>query len=74
MPRRIPLPAIVQTLWSLFGMDSFLQFCLKRFADEKMLTFRIVGIGELVSVRDPQLIREVFTGDSDVFRGGEANA
>ncbi len=74
MPRRVPLPAIVQTLWSLFGMDSFLRFCLTRFEGEKMLTFRIVGFGKVVSVLDPALIREVFTGDSDVLRAGEANA
>lgn len=74
LPRRVPLPAIVQTLWSLFGMDSFLRFCLKRFPGEKMLAFRIVGFGDVVSVLDPQLIREVLTGDSDVLRGGEANA
>ncbi len=59
LPRRVPLPAIVQTLWSLFGMDSFLRFCLKRFPGEKMLAFRIVGFGDVVSVLDPQLIREV---------------
>ncbi len=74
MPRRVPLPAVVQTLWSLFGMDSFLRFCLARFEGERMLTFRIVGFGDVVSVLDPALIREVFTGDSDVLRAGEANA
>lgn len=74
MPRRVPLPAVAQTLWSLFGMDSFLRFCLTRFPGERMLTFRIAGFGEVVSVLDPQLIREVFTGDSDVLRAGEANA
>ena len=74
MPRRVPLPAIVQTLWSLFGMESFVQFSLERYRGEKMLTFRIVGFGEVVSVFDPQLIRELFTGDSDVLRAGEANA
>jgi cytochrome P450 len=73
-PRRVPLPATVQTLWSLFGMDSFLRFCLERYPDEKMLSFRIVGFGEVVSVLDPELIREVFCGDSDVLRAGEANA
>jgi cytochrome P450 family 135 len=74
MPRRVPLPALAQTLWALFGVDSFRQFCLTHFAEEKMLTFRILGLGEVVSVLDPQLIREVFTGDSDVLRAGEVNA
>ena len=53
MPRRVPLPAIVQTLWSLFEMDSFLRFCLTRFEGEKMLTFRIVGFGEVVERARP---------------------
>ena len=39
-----------------------------------MLTFRIVGFGEVISVLDPALISEVFMGDSDVLRAGEANA
>lgn len=74
LPRRVPLPATVQTLWSVFGMDSFVQFCIKRYPDEKLLAFRIIGIGDVVSVLDPQLIREVFSGDSELLRGGEANA
>jgi cytochrome P450 len=74
LPRRVPLPAIVQTLWSVFGMDSFVQFCIKRYPDEKLLAFRIIGIGDVISVLDPQLIREVFSGDSEALRGGEANA
>ncbi|HEX5310082.1 MAG TPA: cytochrome P450 [Solirubrobacteraceae bacterium] len=39
-----------------------------------MLAFRLAGIGNVVTVLDPELIGEVFTGDSDVLRGGEANA
>ena len=74
LPRRIRLPAIAQTLWSVFGMESFVEFCIKRYPDDGMLAFRITGIGDVVSVLDPKLIGEVFTGDSDVLRGGEANA
>lgn len=55
-------------------MDSFAQFCLDRYPQERMLAFKIMGIGDVVSVLDPQLLREVFTGDSEVLRGGEANA
>jgi cytochrome P450 len=55
-------------------MDSFLRFCLRHYPEEKMLSFRILGFGEVVSVLDPELIREVFGGDSDVLRAGEANA
>ncbi len=74
LPRRVGLPTIVQTLWAVFGTDSFVQFCFERYADEKMLTFRILGFGVVVNVIDPQLIREIFSGDSDVLRGGEVHA
>ncbi len=74
LPRRVPLPAVAQTLWSVFGMDSFVRFCLVRYPAERMLSLRIVGVGYVVSVLDPQLVREVFSGDGEVLQGGEANA
>ncbi len=74
LPRRVPLPTIVQTLWALFGMESFARFCTRRFPAERMLTFRVAGFGDVVSVFDPELVREIFTGDGEVLRGGEANA
>jgi len=74
LPRRVRLPAVVQTLWAVFGTDSFVRFCLERYPDEKMLTLRVMGYGELVTVFDPQLLREVFSGDSDVLRAGEVHA
>jgi cytochrome P450 len=33
-----------------------------------------VGLGTIVVVADPDLIKQVFTGDRDVFHAGEANA
>ena len=74
LPRRIRLPGIVQTLWYVLGVESFLELAIKRYESEGMITFRISGIGDVVSVFDPRLIREIFTGDSDVLRGGEANS
>lgn len=74
MPRRVRLPALVQTLWVLFGMDSFARHAYERYPDEKMLTFRVVGFGDVVTVLDPDLIREMLTGDGEVLRAGEANA
>jgi cytochrome P450 family 135 len=35
---------------------------------------RFPGIGLLIHVADPELIREVFAGDGSVFHAGEANA
>jgi hypothetical protein len=74
LPRRVGLPAVVQTLWLLFGMDSFVRYAYERYPDEEMLTFRLLGFGDVVTVLDPRLIREVLTGDGEVLRAGEANA
>jgi cytochrome P450 family 135 len=35
---------------------------------------RFPGLGLMVYVADPELVKEVFTGDSSVFHAGEANA
>ena len=37
-------------------------------------TVKVLGLGEVVSVWDPDLVKELFTGDSDVLHAGEANA
>jgi cytochrome P450 len=74
MPRHIELPAIVQGLWAVFGMDSFIRYCSNRYTGESVLIAKVPGLGEVVNVIDPQLIREIFNGDSDVLRAGEINA
>jgi hypothetical protein len=38
------------------------------------VTVRPFGAGEFVLVWDPELIKELFTGDRDVVRAGEAAA
>jgi cytochrome P450 family 135 len=74
LPRRIRLPGAVLTLWAILGMNSFRQFCLKRYPDEKLLTVKIVGFGDVVSVLDPDLARDMFAREGEVLRAGEANA
>jgi cytochrome P450 len=39
-----------------------------------LVTLPFPGLGAIVSISDPQLIKQVFTGDRDVLRAGEANA
>jgi cytochrome P450 len=74
LPRRIRLPGIVLTTWAILGMNSFREFCLRRYPDEKMLTVKIVGFGDVVSVLDPDLARDMFAREGEVLRAGEANA
>jgi cytochrome P450 len=45
---------------------------LRRFGS--LVTLRFPGLGTIVSAGDPQLIKQLFTGDPDVLHAGEANA
>ncbi len=56
----------------LWFAEPWMRLGLRRF--ESMATARPLGLGEVVSVWDPKLVRELFTGDSDVLHAGEANA
>lgn len=67
---RWPMPA--QTLLAVFATERYTDWCLRRFGS--VVTLRVFGLGRFVSVADPGLIKELFTGDREVLRGGEANA
>jgi cytochrome P450 len=49
-----------------------MRHCQARYGD--LFTVRIYGFGNIVLIADPDLIKEVFTGDRDVFAAGQANA
>ncbi len=49
----------------------FLERCSRRYGD--LFTVRF-PIGTVAFTADPELIKQVFTGDPDVFHAGEANA
>jgi cytochrome P450 family 135 len=66
------LPAALQTVLALFANDRYRGYCQRRF--HSMVRLKAAGVGELVSVWEPELIRQVLTGDPEVLRGGEANA
>jgi cytochrome P450 family 135 len=61
-----------QTGWWASRPTSFMRRCQRRYGD--IFTLRTHGFGDVVVLADPVLIKEVFTGDSDVFAAGEANA
>jgi cytochrome P450 family 135 len=65
-------PRLLQTILWTAQPVAFYRYCQRRFGD--LYTLRPIGLGELVVVADPEAIREVFTGDRDVLRAGEANA
>jgi cytochrome P450 len=64
-------PAVYQTLRLLLQPIDFLEQCLRRHGD--VFTLRFVGMGDLVYIADPAVIKDVFKGDPSVFRAGEAN-
>jgi cytochrome P450 family 135 len=65
-------PKLVQTvLWTTQPVALY-RYCQRRYGD--LYTLRPIALGEIVVVADPEAIREVFTGDRDVLRAGEANA
>ncbi len=65
-------PAVVHTAAVLWFTERYVRWALSKFDSPRR--HRLVGLGEYVSVWDPQQIRELFTADSDVVRAGEANA
>jgi cytochrome P450 len=67
---RLPMPA--QTLLAVFATERFAAHCRRRY--DSMVSLKIAGVGEVVSVWDADLIKTVFTGDPEQWRAGEANA
>jgi cytochrome P450 len=66
------LPLAVQTLLAVFATERYSTYVRRHY--HSMATLRAAGLGELVAVWDPTLIKQVLTGDPDVLRGGELNA
>jgi cytochrome P450 len=67
---RLPVP--VQTLLAVFFTERYTDYCARRFGS--LVTLRVTGVGEFVAISDPDVIRQIFTGDPHVMRAGEANA
>ncbi len=67
-----PLPAYAQTLAYLARPTDFLVQCHRRYGD--CFTIDTLLFGVEVNVVHPDAIRQVFTGDPDTVRAGEANA
>ena len=66
-----PLPASAQTLFFLLRPLEFLDWCHRRYGD--CFTINTLLFGREVEVVHPDLVRQVFTGDPNVLRAGEAN-
>jgi len=65
------VPALVQFLHLGFRPIAFLEECDRRYGTP--FTLRIPARPPLVMFSDPEAIREIFTGDPELLRAGEAN-
>src|SRR5688572_22526665 len=70
LPPSLPLPLALQTLLWLRRPTQLLHFMSRRYGD--VFTLKLPQ-GNIVMVSDPACIKQIFTGDPDVFRAGEVN-
>jgi cytochrome P450 len=66
------MPPIAQSLSWLFRPIPFMTACRRDHGDT--YTMRLAGLPPFVVLSDPAAIKEVFTGDPDVFHAGSANS
>jgi cytochrome P450 len=72
LPPGVRLPRLAQSaLWAVYP-GALSRYCKWRYGPT--FTLRPLGIGDVVVLTQPEAIGEVFTGDREVLRAGEANS
>src|SRR5215475_8484994 len=64
-------PGIAQLLEYTFRPLPFFDRCIRDHGD--LFTLRMPGLGDFVMVGSPELVKQVFTADSDTLHAGSAN-
>ncbi len=72
LPPRSHLPGFLQTAAVLWFTQPYVCAGLRR--HDSPTRFKVLGIGEYVSVWDPEQVKQLFTADRDGVHAGEANA
>jgi cytochrome P450 len=72
LPPGPSLPALAQTALFVARPVEFLEYCHRRYGD--CFTINTVIFGREIEVVHPDAIRQIFTGNPDVLRAGEANS
>lgn len=72
LPRGSWWPSLAQTIAVLWFTERYARWTLRHFDSPR--TYRLLGLGEYVLIWDPEQIKELFSGDLEVVRAGEANA
>jgi cytochrome P450 len=70
LPPGLPLPLALQTVLWVRRPTRLLEFMSRRYGD--VFTLRVPQ-GNIVMVSDPASIKQIFTGDPELFRAGEVN-
>ncbi len=70
LPAGPTLPAVVQGLWFVTRPVQYFERCRARYGDP--FTVRLPSTPAVVLFSDPTAIRDIFTGDDDALRAGEA--
>lgn len=70
LPAGPTAPAAWQTAAWLLRPTAFMEGAARRFGH--VFTIRLAGLGDVVLVADPPLIKQVFTGDIEQLHAGEA--
>ncbi len=65
------IPPLVQSAAWVFRPIPFLEHCRASFGD--VFTMQLAGLPALVVMSNPSDIKEVFTGDPEIFHAGSAN-
>jgi cytochrome P450 len=64
-------PPVAQTINWIVRPGPFMESCLRRYG--RLFTVRLAQIGTFVFVAEPAAIKQIFTGDPEELRAGEAN-
>ncbi len=72
LPPGLPLHPALQTVFYATRPIEFLELCERRYGD----AFKIhtLMFGEEACFSHPDVVKQIFTADPEVFRAGEANA
>jgi cytochrome P450 family 135 len=65
------LPGLLQSVVFLSAQMTMSNRWARRYGD--VFTLRGLGFGKLIVVSDPDLVKQIFTGDSTALHGGEGN-
>jgi cytochrome P450 len=71
LPPGPPYPRALQTLGWITRPMPFMERCRERYGDA--FTLKIANEGTWVLMSDPEAVKQVFTGDPNLLRAGEAN-